>query len=125
MKDPYYSQRLRTSKKIRETQRRIRPLSEEIESACRLLLWTIGGMLLILTVSFLYVSSRQSVKGYHLKQLQLDNEKLLIQNRELQGDLNQAQSIKNLDDDEKVREMTSPQEDDLSYIGPKTDLARQ
>ncbi len=118
MKDPYYSRRLKKSKKIRKKQPRIRPLSEEIQSACRLLLWTIGSLLLVLMVSFLYINSLQSAKGYYLKQLQLDHDELLIENRELQGDLNQAQSINELDDQEKIQDMTDPKEKDFSYVGP-------
>lgn len=124
MKDPYYIQRLKKSKKIRKNQRSIKPLSVEIQSACRLLLYTIGGLLFVLMVSFLYINSRQSAKGYYLQQLQLDNEKLLIQNRELQGDLNQAQSIKNLDEEEKIKTMENPDEADFSYIGPANEVAQ-
>jgi hypothetical protein len=69
-------------------------------------------------VTFLYINSLQSAKGYYLKQLQLDHETLLIENRELQGDLNQAQSINELDDQEKIRDMTDPTEKDFSYVGP-------
>jgi len=123
MKDPYYSRRLKKSKAMRKTHRPIRPLSEEIQSACRLLLITIGGLLAILTISFLYISSLQSAKGYYLKQLQIDNDSLLSQNRELQGDLNQAQSITNLNQDDQILEMQNPGEDDLSFIGTNDDLA--
>ena len=115
MKDPYYSRRLKKSKAMRKTQGRIRPLSEEIQSAMRLLL--------ILTIGFLYNSSLQAAKGYHLKQLQLDYDQLLTKNRELQGDINQAQSIMNLNEDDQILEMQDPTENDMSYMGTETDLA--
>ena len=123
MKDPYYSRRLQKSKAMRKTQGLIRPLSEEIQSVMRLLLATIGGLLVILTIGFLYNSSLQAAKGYHLKQLQLDYDQLLTKNRELQGDINQAQSIMNLNEDDQILEMQDPTENDMSYMGTETDLA--
>jgi hypothetical protein len=120
--DPYYNKRLQKSKSIRK-QRRVRPLSEEIQSTCRLLLTTIGSIMLVLFISFLYVNSRQSAKGYYLKQLQIDHETLIIENRELQGDLNQAQSINTLNEGEKVEDMENPTNEDYTYVGPASDLA--
>lgn len=124
MRDPYYTNRLRHSKTIRKEQRRIRPLSQEIQSASRLLIGTILGMLLATTVGFFYINNVKASKGYQLKQLQLDYDELLQENRKLQGQLNQAQSIQQLEQNETIESMTEPTEDDFSYVGPKEDLAK-
>lgn len=123
MRDPYYTNRLLHSKALRKEQRRIRPLSQEIKAASRLLIGTILGMLLATTVGFFYINNVKASKGYQLKQLQIDYEKLLHENRKLQGQLNQAQSIQELEKNETIEGMTEPAEDDFSYVGPEGDLA--
>lgn len=123
MQDPYYSNRLRRSTMMRKTNRRIRPLSEEIQSASRLLIWTIGIMFVAMIVIFLYMNSLQSAKGYQLKQLQTDYEVLLKENREFQRKIDEAQSIQQLNEQKTVEQMTVPADEDLSFVGPKSDLA--
>ena len=123
MRDPYYVNRLRHSKTLRKEQRRIRPLSQEIRSASRLLVGTILGMLLATTIGFFYINNVKASKGYQLKQLQLDYDELLQENRKLQGRLNQAQSLQELEKNETIEEMAEPAADDFSYVGPEGDLA--
>lgn len=123
MRDPYYTNRLLNSKALRKEQRRIRPLSKEIESASRLLIGTILGMLLATTIGFFYINNIKAGKGYQLKQLQLDYENLLHENRKLQGELNQAQSILELGKNEKIEEMAEPKDEDFTYVKSKNDLA--
>lgn len=123
MQDPYYSNRLRRSTMMRKINRRIRPLSEEIQSASRLLIWTIGIMFVAMIVIFLYMNSLQSAKGYQLKQLQTDYEVLLKENREFQRKIDEAQSIQQLNEQKTVEQMTVPADEDLSFVGPESDLA--
>ena len=123
MKDPYYSDRLKKSRMMRKERRNIKPLSEEIESVSRLLIGTIGVMLLVISVSFLYISSLQAAKGYHLRQLQIDHEELLIENRDLQRDLNKAMSITQLNAKEEVQRMVGPTNNETRYIGTGTEFA--
>ncbi|KKT75466.1 MAG: hypothetical protein UW70_C0034G0013 [Candidatus Peregrinibacteria bacterium GW2011_GWA2_44_7] len=86
-----------------------------------MLLVTIGSILLVSTVSFLYISSLKSAKGYELQKLQVTHEELLIQNRKLQRELNEAQALKNLKNIDSIEEMVSTE--DSNYVGEDGDLA--
>src|SRR3989338_295132 len=121
MNDPYYRNRLKASGQARKSKKRVQPLSEQIKSASQMLLVTIGSILLVSTVSFLYISSLKSAKGYELQKLQVTHEELLIQNRKLQRELNEAQALKNLKNIDSIEEMVSTE--DSNYLGEDGDLA--
>lgn len=121
MNDPYYRNRLKASSQARKSKKRVQPLSEQIKSASQMLLVTIGSILLVSTVSFLYISSLKSAKGYELQKLQVTHEELLIQNRKLQRELNEAQALKNLENIDSIEEMVSTE--DSNYVGEDGDLA--
>lgn len=125
MHDPYYKKRLAKSRAMRAKRgnKTGKTLSEEIESVSRLLMWTMASLLIISGVSFLYVGSLQNAKGYHLQQLQQDHEDLLLQNRELQSSINQAQAITEVEEVEQVEAMNKPLRKDMTYVGPEVNLA--
>lgn len=123
MKDPYYHNRFKNSKKVRRIREKMKPLSEQIKSASRMLIITVFSLLIVTMVSFLYIRGLQSGKGYYLEQLQAEYETLSSDNRELQSLLNDAQAMINVNDSENVSEMDAPLEQNLDYVHPNTGVA--
>ena len=123
MKDPYYHNRFKNSKKARRIREKTKPLSEQIRSASRMLVITVFSLFIITIVSFLYIRGLQSAKGYYLEQLQAEYETLSSDNRELQSLLNDAQAMINVGDAESISEMDQPLEQSLDYVHPNTGVA--
>lgn len=123
MKDPYYQRRLQKSKEVRKIREKVRPLSAEIKSASTMLMITMGCLLLITTVSFLYLRGVQSAKGYYLEQLQQENEQLSSDHRELQSIVHEAQALTHLEASEAVEKMGDIETQPTNYVGDATDLA--
>lgn len=120
--DPYYQKRLKKSRKAKKERKRVKRLSEEIQSTSRLLIITIGALLIVSTIGFLYASSLKAGKGYTLQQLQNEYEALQSDSREILSDLQEAQSIINLENSDEVQDMDDPQ-DNVTYVGDPGDLA--
>ncbi len=121
-KDPYYQKRLNKSRQERKKRKKVRRLSEEIKSTTRLLMVTIGILLFVTTVTFLYVSSSKAGKGYYLEQLQLEHEQLQSDNRELSSDLQAIQAITEIEQSDSVENMSEPEDLDISYVGEPSEL---
>ncbi|MFT7183711.1 MAG: hypothetical protein ACI9QC_000030 [Oceanicoccus sp.] len=94
---------------------RRKPLSVEVQSTYRMivfLLLLIGGASMAL---FLYTNSLKPVKGYTLKQLQINYENLSAESRTWDHRVIEAQSFINLEEDAVVNEMEEMNENDFSY----------
>lgn len=122
-KDPYYQNRLQKSRQQRKERQRVRRLSEEIQTTTRLLIITIGILLLATTIGFFYMSSIKAGKGYYLQQLQTEYETLQSDNRELSSELQDIQAITEITQSDTVEEMTEPENFNVSYVGEPSDLA--
>lgn len=123
MNDPYYRQRIQKSKISRRRREKVRPLSQQIQEASQMLLAAIAILFVGSTMGFLYTSSLQSAKGYELQQLQQDHEELLVANRRLQGKVDTAKSLNQLEETEITASMESNQSEDNTYVGEEGDLA--
>ncbi|MBT5016547.1 hypothetical protein HN748_00180 [Candidatus Peregrinibacteria bacterium] len=122
-KDPYYQNRLKKSRKETKRRKKVRRLSEEIQTTTRLLIITIGILLFASTVSFLYISSLKAAKGYYLQQLQQEYEDLSSDNRELSSDLQDIQAITQIEDSDSIDNMAEPEDLNISYVSEPSDLA--
>lgn len=120
--DPYYQNRLQKSRQNRKEKNRVRRLSEEIQSTTRLLIVTIGVLLLATTVGFFYMSSIKAGKGYYLEQLQNEHETLQSDNRELSSELQDIQAITEITQSDTVLNMTEPEDPNISYVGEPSNL---
>jgi hypothetical protein len=123
MNDPYYNNRFKKSRTETKRRARVRTLSQEIETASRMLITTITGIFMVTAISFLYISSLQSAKGYHLEQLRVENEQLTIDSREMQNQLNDIQALNNLDESEMISTMIDTENSELQYVGDVSSLA--
>lgn len=91
-----------------------RLLSEEVKSTYYLLLGTIAFLLLTTTLSYLYISSQKSAKGYLLDKLQTTYENLTAKSKELDSELLDAASLSNIDTSETVTGMEKPENEEFS-----------
>lgn len=113
-RDLYYNNPAKKKKTKKKKATRPRLLSEEIHSTYNLLVWTIVIMILVLSLSYLYVSSQKAAKGYLLRELQLDYESLTSESKELETQLIDAQSLQLIDTE--ATEMTEPTDEEFTFI---------
>jgi len=124
-KDLYYNNPTKKNRsKKRKTSKSPRLLSEEINSTYTLLTWTLVVMILVLGLTYLYVSSQKSAKGYLLKELQIDYESLTSESKDLENQLIDAQSFKQIEETNAVEYMAEPQREEFSFIEGEKKIAR-
>lgn len=125
MRDLYYNPRSKNKKNAKKKDlSRPRLLSEEIRSTYYLLVGTIGVMIVVLVLSYLYVSSQRAAKGYLLKQLQIDYEDLTSESKTLDTQLLEVQSITNIDQAEPTEDMEKPDNEDYSFTDAENNYAQ-
>lgn len=89
------------------------PLSQEVRKAIITLLFGLVLITVALSIVFLLNTSNSAQKGYIHSQLILQNEELENLNKELRMKVMDAKSILNLEQSEKVDEMTEPEKQTL------------
>lgn len=91
-------------------------LSFEIKEARNMLIYTLLGMLIIVSAYFFIKTSSSAEKGYLLNENQSIQKDLGSQNRLLKQQLLEAQSISALKSDETVKSMQNPE--NIIYVKP-------
>lgn len=124
-KDLYYTNPGKRRKKKNLPSEKPRLLSEEVRSTYYLLICTLGIMVFVLGLSYLYVSSQEAAKGYLLKELQLDYESLTAESKELDTQLINAQSYQQIEETDTYEEMDKPENEEFSYIEEEGNIAKQ
>jgi hypothetical protein len=99
------------------------PLSIEVKRVLKLLMATLCGMLIALSVYYFLKSSGTAEKGYLLRENQLRQKTLESENRILKQQVLDAQSIRKLEKSDVVSEM-GPAEKPI-YVEPKGPLTRR
>jgi len=89
-------------------------LSQEVRRSIVLLIFTLLGIIVLLSIVFLLNTSQANQKGYVLQQEQVDKENYLMQSRELIDKIIQAQAYKTIEDKITQKKMQAP--DNLTYI---------
>ena len=103
------------TRKVRPLSRRKdkKPLSEEVKSIYKLLTITLTILSVTVTFSYLYLNSLKPAKGYTLKQMQIDNEQLQSESRDLDREIIDARSYIQLQNSDELDGMeTQLKEDD-------------
>lgn len=85
------------------------PLSQEVKRSILLLIFTLMGIIIMLSVVFLLNTSQSTQKGYILKKEQIDKEEFLLMNRELINKIIEAQSFKTIQGNSAVQKMEKPE----------------
>jgi hypothetical protein len=89
-------------------------LSQEVKKSIYLLIFTLLGIIVLLSIVFLLNTSQATQKGYILQQQQVDKEDFLSKNRELIEKIIQAQAYKTIQEKIAGKNMQPPQ--GLTYI---------
>lgn len=107
------------TRKVRPLTRRKekKPLSEEIKLAYKLLTVTVAILSISATFSYLYLSSLKPAKGYTLKQMQIDNEQLQSESRDLERQIIDARSYIQLQNSNELKDMEAVDGSEFSFIG--------
>lgn len=96
--------------------RKRKPLSQEIKNTYRILSFTLAILILFTTTTYLYTNSLKPAKGYQLKQLQLDQESLQSDLRNLDRQVIEAKSFLNIRASEVIKKMEVLESDNFSYL---------
>lgn len=95
-------------------------LSEQIEKSFRALMVTMGILIALLYISYLYIGTNSQEKGYILRELQEKNEKLYYENKILDKKIIEAETLKTIEKSNQTKKMQSPEE--ITY-SKDTDVA--
>lgn len=93
-----------------------KPLSQEIHSTYRTLVFAILFLGLTSSGTYLYMNSLAPAKGYELKQLQIDYELLQSDLRKLDRKVVDAKSFINLEKSAALRKMRIAESSELSFV---------
>ena len=106
------------TRKVRPLSRRKdkKPLSVEVKSMYRLLTVTVTILSITVTLSYLYLSSLKPAKGYTLKQMQIDNENLQSENRDLEREIIDARSYIQLQNSDELKGMETADGSKFSFV---------
>ena len=89
-------------------------LSQEVKKSIYALIFTLLGIIVMLSIVFLLNTNQSNQKGYILQQQQIDKENFLSQNRELIEKIIQAQAYKTIQEKILGKNMIPPE--NLMYI---------
>jgi len=89
-------------------------LSQEIKKSIYLLMFTLLGIIILLSIVFLLNTSLATQKGYILQQQQVDKENFLEQNEQLLEKIIQAQAYKTIQAKIAAKNMLAPT--GLTYV---------
>jgi|WetSurMetagenome_2_1015567.scaffolds.fasta_scaffold195754_2 hypothetical protein len=84
-------------------------LSQEVKKSIFMLVFTLLGLIVILSIVFLLNTSQSSQKGYILNQEQLKKEQLNLQNRDLVNKIIQAMTYNRIDASPIRQSMQQPE----------------
>lgn len=93
------------------------PLSKEIKKIITYLIITLTLIIIVLSVFFIFEIGNSSQKGYLLKQLQLQNDQLMLENEELNAQLMKIMSYPAIGKNPALKNMQEPEA--KVFISPK------
>ena len=99
------------------------PLSIEVKQVLKWLMYTLCGMLLMSSAYFFVKMSNTAEKGYMLRENQIRQKNLESENRILQQQVLEAQSLNTLQSSNTASKLVSP--DKPLYVMPKGPLTKR
>ena len=99
--------------------RKKQTLNTEIKKTIKLLVTTLGVIIIVLAVVFLFSTSKSAQQGYVLEQARIQNEALKNQSENLKAKVTNAQSTSNFGQSQKLEEMEQTPKDVTDYLLPE------
>jgi len=93
-------------------------LKNEVEKTVKLLIITLGILIIALLVIFLLMTGRQAERGYRLEQARAINEDLKDLSQVLKAQVTNASTSEELQDNNKTNQMTEPDPTLTKYLRP-------
>ncbi len=106
---------IRTSRRPRK-----KTLKAQAREAIRSLIINMSALILVLGLSFFWVTNSQAQKGNTLDQLKNESEALLLESQRLNSQITQAAALSKIEEKEKVSQMTTEKE--KSYVNPDDNI---
>jgi len=99
--------------------RKKQTLRKEVEQTIKLLVVTLGVLIIGLSGTYLYLNSQSAQKGYLLEQVRLQNEKLKDISEDLKTEVTDISSSASFGANEKLEEMTETPKENMEYLLPE------
>lgn len=93
-----------------------KPLSMQVKSMYKILSVTLCCLGIAAVLSYLYINSLKSAKGYHYKQLQMDYEDLQAESRSLEKQIIDARSYVELENGDDLDGMETASSDEFTFV---------
>ncbi len=97
-------------------------LSSEAEKTVKMLIITLGIMILVLTGVFMGLTNSSAQKGYTLQQVKLQNEALIDENNMIKAKLTSDASMTSLDENQGIEDMQNMEE--KQYITSEDNIVK-
>jgi len=94
-------------------------LKKEVEQTIKMLMITLGTLIIALGGTFLYLNSQSAQKGYLLEQVRLQNDKLKDISEDLKAQVTDISSSSKIEESEKLEEMTETPKENTRYLLPE------
>jgi hypothetical protein len=92
-------------------------LKTEVEKTVRLLITTLGVIIVVLVVAFLVTTSQSAQQGYRLEQARIQNEDLKNASEGLKAKVTDAAASSNFEESNKLNDMGEAPE--MNYLLPE------
>ena len=96
--------------------RKKQSLKTEIEKTIKLLVITLGIIIVVLLIAFLFSTSKKAQQGYQLEEARIQNEDLKDESEGLKAKVTDAQATSTLDKSNKLEDMTPPETESTDYL---------
>lgn len=99
--------------------RKKQTLKTEVEKTIKLLMTTLGVIIVVLMVIFLFTTSRSAELGYRLQQVHTLNDQLKDLSQDLKTQVTNISTSKEIENNQKIKEMTPQDNLSIKYLLPK------
>ena len=94
-------------------------LKTEVEKTIKLLVTTLGVIIIVLAIAFLFTTSKSAQQGYRLEQARNQNEQLRTLSENLKAKVTDASASSNFEESEKLEEMEATPKEVTDYLLPE------
>lgn len=99
--------------------RKKQTLKTEVEKTIKLLMTTLGVIIVVLMVIFLFTTSKSAELGYKLQQVRTLNDQLKDLSQDLKTQVTNVSTSKEIENNQKIKEMTAQDNSSIEYLLPK------
>lgn len=99
--------------------RKKQTLKTEVEKTVKLLITTLGVIIIVLLIAFLFSTNKSAQQGYQLEQARIQNEKLKNLSENLKAKVTDASASSNFEENSKLENMATTPQEEVEYLLPE------